>query len=64
MQFIDNLLPELYESIQKQLKMSYELLKAAPQTFPETPYTTVVHRDFWIANIMIKKGKIKLLLNL
>lgn len=25
----------------------------------DTPYTTVVHEDAWINNIMIKKGKIE-----
>lgn len=46
---------KLRDKIQRQLKIGNEFSRDTSQT-SDTPYTTIVHRDLWINNIMIKKG--------
>lgn len=53
--FLDNLDPELLNKIEKQLKICYKFTRDTIRT-TDTPYTTAVHRDLWINNVMIKKG--------
>lgn len=44
-------------AIEKQLKICDEFGRDTSYT-EDTPYTTVVHRDLWTNNIMIKRGKL------
>lgn len=58
MRFIDNLDPKLRDDVEKQLRVCYALMMKERSDVPEdTPYSTVIHRDFWSTNLMIKKSK-------
>lgn len=41
--------------IEKQLKTCYKFTRDTVRA-KDTAFTTVVHRDLWINNVMIKKG--------
>lgn len=47
---------ELRTKIQKQLNIGLDFARDTTRAC-DTPYTTVVHRDLWINNIMIKRGE-------
>lgn len=55
MQFIDNIDPKLRIEIEKQLRIDFEFTKDTCDV-ADTSFTTVVHRDLWLNNIMIKRG--------
>ncbi len=42
-------------AIENALNDSNDYLKR-PDSLPESPYTTLFHRDMWSKNIMIKRG--------
>lgn len=48
-------------TVEKQLKIC-DLIDRDTVPVPDTPYTTVVHRDLWTNNIMIKMGMPKLVI--
>lgn len=52
--FIIGLDKELQEKIENQLRDCYRHARTMCHT--DTPYTTVIHRDLWSTNFMIKKG--------
>lgn len=56
LQYVDNLDPQLREIIKKQLRMNDEFSRNTKRA-KDSPYTTVVHRDLWVNNVMILRGK-------
>lgn len=60
LRFVEDLDEEFRISLEKVLKESDEYDKDSVRA-ADTPYTTVVHRDLWTNNIMIKKGKSSIL---
>lgn len=53
-----NINSELLDKIDHQLRIGMDFSRDINRTV-DTPYTTVVHRDLWLNNIMIKKGNNK-----
>lgn len=45
----------VYISFRGHLNRSKEFVRNTNRS-PDTPYTTIYHRDLWAKNIMIKKG--------
>lgn len=56
LQYINNLDPQLREIITTQLGICDELSRNTKRS-EDSPYTTVVHRDLWVNNIMVLRGK-------
>lgn len=54
MHFIDDLNPKLSDKIDKYLKINTDIYT---RDSVDTPFTTVLQKDLWVNNIMIKKGK-------
>ncbi|XP_055309442.1 uncharacterized protein LOC129573174 [Sitodiplosis mosellana] len=57
LKFVDDLDPEFRIAIEEQLKICDKFGRDTTRT-ADTPYTTIVHRDLWTNNIMIKKDDI------
>lgn len=53
---VDDLDHELRTKIKKQLKVGLDFARDTTRA-SNTSYTTIVHRDLWINNIMIKRSK-------
>ncbi|XP_055296714.1 uncharacterized protein LOC129565642 [Sitodiplosis mosellana] len=51
---IDDISPEMRTTIVNSIRLSKEFYACSARTI-DTPYTTVVNKDFWINNIMIKQ---------
>ncbi|XP_055321212.1 uncharacterized protein LOC129577737 [Sitodiplosis mosellana] len=53
---LDKLSSKQRELIKGYLQLGAQFVKNSSQTV-DTPYTTIIHFDLWINNIMVKKGK-------
>lgn len=54
--FVEGLSAERRTAIENQFRISDEFSQKTERA-ADTPYTTIVHRDLWTNNVMIKKGK-------
>lgn len=52
---VDSVDVDLIDVIKRQLKICFDFARDTNRA-ADTPYTTVVHRDLWINNVMIKRG--------
>lgn len=54
--FIENITPTLLERVKQQMSICSQINRDIYAHQTDTPYTTIVHRDLWINNIMISRG--------
>lgn len=54
--FIEGLSAERRVAIENQFRICDKFSRRTERA-ADTPYTTIVHRDLWTNNIMIKRGK-------
>ena len=52
---IDDMTLDLKAEFCRQMEMC-ELRESETQMIPDSAFTTIVHRDFWVNNMMIAKG--------
>lgn len=55
---ISHLVPRIIKQIEKCTE--YQKTTCGNELIPDTPFTTMVHNDFWVNNMMIKPNQIKM----